>query len=67
MSKRAADKIMEGLREALAVARGERKPARVSQFVECRECLNFVRLADRCSECNARLYGEVRPKGEENT
>jgi len=29
MSKRAFDKIAEGLREAIAVARGERKPARI--------------------------------------
>ena len=29
MSKRAFDKIAEGLREAIAVARGERKPAKL--------------------------------------
>lgn len=57
MTKRTADKIMRGLREALSVARGESKPARVSAFVECRDCGNMVRLADYCSECKARLYG----------
>ena len=29
MSKRAFDKIAEGLREAIAIARGERKPAKL--------------------------------------
>ncbi len=56
MNKRAADKIMDGLREALAVVRGERKPARVARFMECHDCGNFVRVGKNCPECNARLY-----------
>lgn len=58
MTRRAADKIMRGLREAIAVVRGERKPARVTTFVECRDCGNIVRAAERCSECAARLNGK---------
>lgn len=58
MDKSAADKIMQGLREALAFARGDESKARVSKFIECRDCGNLVRLIDHCTECNARLYGD---------
>lgn len=58
MTKRAANKIMRELREALAVVRGEQEPARVTTFVECRDCGNLVRSAARCTECGARIYGE---------
>ena len=34
MTKRAFDKIAEGLREAIAVARGEQKPARWTELRE---------------------------------
>lgn len=34
MSKRAFDKIAEGLREAIAVARGESDPAKVATIFE---------------------------------
>lgn len=56
MTKRAADKIMRGLREALAFAKGDASKARVTTFVECHDCGNLIRKAGHCSECGARLY-----------
>lgn len=57
MTHRTAHKIMQGLREALAFAKGDTTKARVTNFTECRDCGNVVRVAARCSECGARLYG----------
>jgi len=58
-------KIMRDLREALAIASGKKKPAMVAHFVECSDCGNFVRLASRCSECRARLYGAHGEQSEQ--
>lgn len=59
MSKKAADKIMKGLREALSFSKGDTIKARVSTFTECRDCGNVVRLTAKCAECGARLYGDT--------
>jgi hypothetical protein len=47
MSKKPFDKIAEGLAEALGVARGKKKPARLSGGLDSRElCLTDEQVAE---------------------
>lgn len=51
--RRAAEKIMKGLKEALAVARGEAEPFRVTTYEPCDGCGNVTRTKNgRCGDCN---------------
>jgi len=48
-------RMLKGLREALAVARGDAKPFRLTRYATCDGCLNFTAHVDgKCRDCGHR-------------
>ena len=59
--RRAFHKIAAGLREALAIIRGAKEPARVTVFTPCADgCGNVTRTIDgRCDLCWTKKPGAL--------